>query len=212
MGVEDRDWWKDAQRKREGEGSSQRFSRAIRGVESDHRGTGGASSLPRGLRWGPLGIVLFWLVIMGAVYGGIQQVMKPPQVTVSMAGDITIPRARDGHFYVTGLVANQPVVFLVDTGATHVTVSTTIADSAGLGPGQATRFNTANGVIEGRIVANVPVSIGGATVSGVKVAVGLNGAGSDTALLGQSFLSKFHITLTRDTMVLHAMPPPRPDT
>ena len=29
MGVEDRDWWKDAQDKRDGTGSSQRFSRAI---------------------------------------------------------------------------------------------------------------------------------------------------------------------------------------
>jgi aspartyl protease family protein len=204
MGVEDRDWLKDAQRQREATGSSPRFSKAIRGVEASREGTGGGGSLPRGLRWGPLGIVLFWLVLMGAVYGGIQQVMKPRQVTVSVAGDITIPRARDGHFYVTGLVANQPVVFLVDTGASLVTVSQAFADAAGLGPGQPTRFNTANGTIEGHIVPNVPVSIGGASVSGVKVAVGLVGTGPDKALLGQSFLSKFRITLTRDAMLLQA--------
>jgi aspartyl protease family protein len=204
MGVEDRDWWKDAQRQREATGSSPRFSKAIRGVEASREGTGGGGSLPRGLRWGPLGIVLFWLVLMGAVYGGIQQVMKPRQVTVSVAGDITIPRARDGHFYVTGLVANQPVVFLVDTGASLVTVSQAFADAAGLGPGQPTRFHTANGTIEGHIVPNVPVSIGGASISGVRVAVGLVGAGPDKALLGQSFLSKFRITLTRDAMLLQA--------
>ena len=204
MGVEDRDWWKDAQRKREGAGRGQRFSRAIRGADSDQSGTGGGSTLTRGLRWGPLGIVLFWLVLMGVVYGGIQQVMKPRQVTVSVAGDITIPRARDGHFYVPGQVANQPVVFLVDTGASLVTVSQALADAAGLASGQPMRFHTANGVIDGRVVADVPVSIEGASISGVKVAVGLFGVRPEQALLGQSFLSRFRITLTRDAMLLQA--------
>ena len=90
MGVEDRDWWKDAQDKREGAGNSQSFSRGIGRGESGHTGTGGGSTLPRSLRWGPLGIVLFWLVLMGAVYVGIQQVMKPREVTVSVSGDITL--------------------------------------------------------------------------------------------------------------------------
>lgn len=202
MAVEDRDAWKDGQRQRDGKIGSQRFSGAFRASITPGGDTGGADSLPRGLRWGPLGIVIFWLVLMGAVYAGMQYVMKPRQVTVSISGDITIPRARDGHFYVTGTVANQPVLFLVDTGASHVTVSQGLAESAALGPGQPTRFHTANGVIDGRIVPNVPVSIGGASVSGVRVAVGLVGAGNDKALLGQSFLSKFHITLTRDRMLL----------
>ena len=204
MGTEDRDWSKDAPDKHKGAGSSQRFSQAIRSAGSDHPGTGGGDTLPRSLRWGPLGIVLFWLVLMGAVYAGIQQVMKPRQVTVSVAGDITIPRARDGHFYVPGQVANQPVVFLVDTGASLVTVSQTLADAAGLAGGQPTRFHTANGVIDGRVVADVPVSIEGASISGIKVAVGLFGVRQDQALLGQSFLSRFRITLTRDAMLLQA--------
>jgi aspartyl protease family protein len=46
------------------------------------------------------------------------------------------------------------------------------------------------------------VSLGPAAVSGVKVAVGMNGIGRDQALLGQSFLSKFQITLTGNQMVL----------
>ncbi len=204
MGVEDPDSWQDAHNKREGTGSRQRFSRAMGRAHSNQPDTGGGSSLPRALRWGPLGIVMFWLVLMAAVYAGMQQVMKPRQVIVSVAGDITIPRARDGHFYVPGQVANQPVVFLVDTGASLVTVSQALADAAGLGGGQPMRFRTANGVIDGRVVADVPVSIGGASLSGVKVAVGLFGVGPGQALLGQSFLSKFRITLTRDAMLLQA--------
>jgi aspartyl protease family protein len=39
-------------------------------------------------------------------------------------------------------------------------------------------------------------------VSGVRVGVGLVGGDADEALLGQSFLSQFDITLGRDEMVL----------
>ena len=202
MGVEDRDWWREKQHKRDG---------ADRPRHGRLEGLSGApvplpqQGLTRGLKWGPLGIVVFWIVIMGAVYGGIQHVMKPRQVTVSMTGDMTIARARDGHFYVSGLVAGQPVTFLVDTGASLVTVSQEFADAAGLDVGTPTRFHTANGVIDGRVVADVPVSIGPAAVSGVRVAVGLVGSGRDKALLGQSFLSRFQITMTRDEMVLRSM-------
>ena len=202
MGVEDRDWWRDAQNKRTGADTPERGRLGSAGRPARRQETQG---LTRGLKWGPLGIVVFWLVIMGAVYGGIQHVMKPRQVTVSTAGDMTIPRARDGHFYVAGTVAGQPVMFLVDTGASLVTVSQELANSAGLGAGTPTRFHTANGVIDGRVVANVPVSIGPASVSGVKVAVGLVGIGPERALLGQSFLSRFQITLTKNEMVLRSM-------
>jgi aspartyl protease family protein len=203
MGVEDRDWWKDAQRKRDGGGANAprpaRFGRAIGGAPAPR---GDDSGLSPGLKWGPLAIVVFWLVIMGVVYGGIKMVMKPREITISMAGEMTIPRARDGHFYAPGAISGQPVMFLVDTGATYVTVGEEFARHAGIGSGTPTRFHTANGVIEGRIVADVPVSLGPAAVSGVKVAVGMNGIGRDQALLGQSFLSKFQITLTGNQMVL----------
>lgn len=54
--------------------------------------------IPRSLRWGPLAMVVFWLVVMAAVYGAIKLVMQPRQATVAMNGEMTIARARDGHF------------------------------------------------------------------------------------------------------------------
>lgn len=201
MGVDDRDGWRNAQREREAEVPSPpgRFGRAADRARADRAD---AHGIPPALRWGPLAIVVFWLVVMAVVYGGIKLVMQPRQITITMAGEMTIPRARDGHFYAPGTVAGQPVVFLVDTGASYVTVSEAFARHAGIGDGTPTRFHTANGTIEGRIVPDVPVSLGPATVSGVKVAVGLNGIGRDQALLGQSFLSRFQITLKGDEMVL----------
>ena len=49
---------------------------------------------------------------------------------------------------------------------------------------------------------DVPVTLGGVRVSGVRVGVGLLGGDIDEALLGQSFLSQFDVVLVRDQMTL----------
>lgn len=165
-------------------------------------------TLTRGLKWGPLGIVVFWLVVMGVVYAGMKYVMQPKPVTISLSGELKIPRAKDGHFYAPGLVAGKPVMFLIDTGASYVTVSQSFATDAGLAPGRPVRFQTANGVINGRIVPDVSVSLGPTSISGVEVGVGLLGDDRDIALLGQSFLKRFQITLTRDEMILKGLSQP----
>lgn len=161
-----------------------------------------ASGLTRGLRWAPLGIVGFWLVVMAGLYGLMTQVLKPPPITVAINGDLTIPRARDGHFYASGTVNGHPVRFMVDTGASMVVVSEAVAQAAGLRGGQATVFRTANGDLHGRVVGSVQVGVGPVEVTGLRVGVGLVGGDSDKALLGQNFLSRFNITLSGNEMVL----------
>lgn len=158
--------------------------------------------LPRGLRYGPLGVVAFWMVIMGLLYLAMSHYLKPKPVTVTANGDLVIPKARDGHFYANGTVNSRPVVFMVDTGASLVTVSAEFAQAANMGAGKPTVFRTANGDLPGRIVPDVPVTLGGVRVSGVRVGVGLVGGDIDEALLGQSFLSQFDVVLVRDQMTL----------
>lgn len=158
--------------------------------------------ISRGLKWGPLGIVLFWLAVMSLLYIGMNHYLKPKPLIVSASGDLIIPRARDGHFYAAGTVNGKPANFLVDTGASLVTVSEKFAREAGMASGEATVFQTANGSMHGRIVSDVPVAMGPIAVSGVKVGVGFVGHDVDDALLGQSFLSKFEIVLQKDQMTL----------
>jgi len=154
-----------------------------------------------------VGIVVVWLLIMGALYGAMSQYLKPKPVTITAAGALVIPQARDGHFYAKGTVGGKSAHFLVDTGASLVTVSAEFAQQAGLGAGVPTVFKTANGDLPGRIVSQVPVSVGSVQVSGVRVGVGLVGGEADMVLLGQSFLSKFDITLMGQTMTLTPKPP-----
>jgi aspartyl protease family protein len=156
------------------------------------------------LAWGPLAIVLFRLAVMGALYAVMNQVLKPQPLVVSAAGELSIPRARDGHFYAQGQIEGKAVTFLVNTGASLVVVSEAFAREAGLATGVPTTFRTANGELQGRIVAGLTVSVGPARISGLRVGVGLVGPDPSVALLGQSFLSRFEVLLSGDTMTLRA--------
>ena len=171
-------------------------------AEPDEKDSGRDSAPRTWLAWGPLAILVFWLLVMGALYAIMSQVLKPRPLLVSASGELLIPRARDGHFYVAGMVAGRPVTFLVDTGASMVVVSEKFADAAGLARGQSATFKTASGDLQGRIVPGVTVSVGPASISGARVGVGLVGADPDMALLGQSFLSRFEVVLSGDRMIL----------
>jgi len=160
------------------------------------------TDLPTSLKWGPLGIVAVWLLIMGGLYLLSAQYLKPKTVVELTGGALVIPMAPDGHFYAMGTVGGQTARFLVDTGASMVTVSEAFAQQAGLHGGIPTVFKTANGDLRGRVLNDVPVSMGSAQVSGVRVGVGLVGGAPDEALLGQSFLNKFEITLADSKMTL----------
>ena len=157
---------------------------------------------PNDIKYRTPAIVAVWLVVFGLLYLASQQLIKPKPVVTLPGGELVIPMARDGHFYATGTVAGRPARFLVDTGASLVVVSEAFAKQAGLTGGTATVFKTANGDLQGRIHTDVAVALGSAQVTAVRVGVGLVGAGPDDALLGQSFLNKFDITLHSGQMTL----------
>jgi aspartyl protease family protein len=190
MGMQDRDWWQEAQRDRERK--SERFARENRS----------RSSLTRTLRLGTVWIILFWTVVMSALYLGAKRYLAPKPITISMAGELRIPRGRDGHYVAPGTVNGVPVNFLIDTGASFVTVSEAFARSAGLPQGVPTVFHTANGPLSGRIVSDVEVSLGPVAVSGIRIGIGFVGANTGDALLGQNFLSKFHVAMANNELIL----------
>lgn len=163
-----------------------------------------SDDLPAGLKWGPFRIAAVWLVVMGLLYLLMVQYLKPGQIKVMASGALVIPQDRDGHFYADGTVGGKPVRFLVDTGASMVVVSEALARQAGLGDGKPVVFKTANGDMQGRYLRDVTVAVGPVEVTGVRVGVGLVGGEPEEALLGQSFLNQFDITLSGQQMTLQA--------
>lgn len=153
---------------------------------------------------GALGMVAFWLVVMAALYWAMDRWQQPRAARVTATGELVIPRHADGHFRVAGAINGEPVMFLVDTGASVVSVSEALARRAGLQGGERAQFRTANGVREGRMVRADSIALQSAlAVANLRVGVGLELGGNDAqALLGQNFLQHFEVRMDRDSMVL----------
>jgi aspartyl protease family protein len=118
------------------------------------------------------------------------------------ASRVVLPAGAGGHYFAQGAVNGVPVRFLVDTGATAVTLPLALARSIGVDParGEAVPVQTANGVVVGRRVRLDRVSIGDMTLHQVD-AILQDGLG-DKALLGMSFLSRTDLRREGDRLVL----------
>lgn len=150
----------------------------------------------------------FVLALVGIVFFAADRLTRTPTVVVSQAGgrtELSIPVARDGHYYVEGSVNGEPLKFMIDTGATYVAVGSGFARSARLPSGVPGFFSTANGTVEGRIVKGQTVAAEGVRVTGLSVAVmPLDGK---TGLLGQNFLRQFEVSQSGGVMRLRAAAP-----
>ena len=198
MGLHDRDWYQKALTEQQKQRQIDQTRAKFTAFSRQHLGSTTVSPRKTGL----IPMMIFWCAVMGLLYMLMTHYLKPKPLVVSASGDLIIPRARDGHFYARGEVNGKPVSFLVDTGASLVTVSEQFARNAGISGGTPTVFKTANGDMPGRIVSNIPVTLGPVGVSGVRVGVGFVGHETGDALLGQSFLAKFEVLLEKDRMTL----------
>ncbi len=150
---------------------------------------------------------LFWIVIwVGVVFAGYlatERMMSPPPVARSLADgrqEIVIPVSLDGHYYLNGAVKGVPLRFMIDTGASYVSVGAEFARSAGLPDGIPGYFSTANGSVEGRVVRDQTVKADVFELSGLTVAV--MPAHSGEGLLGQNFLRHFDVSQAEGTLRL----------
>ena len=119
-------------------------------------------------------------------------------------GEIVLPVAADGHFYVEGAVNGAPVRFVLDTGASNVTIGTDAAHAAWLPAGLPAVFHTANGRVEGRLVPRQQVRAACLEANDITVAVS-PGLG-EMSLLGQNFLRRFEVVQTARELRLRLRP------
>ena len=164
------------------------------------------ASTIRAAHWGALAITLIWLLLAGVIYSAwvwYENTQRESLVPYAgHGGELVIPRHTDGHFYVKGEVNHAPVNFMIDTGATAVSVNHEQAAQAKLPSGHAVTIQTANGSVPGELVHGVPVRAGHLVYNDTLVVRGLVGLPSDQALLGQSFLMQFNIELREREMIL----------
>jgi aspartyl protease family protein len=115
---------------------------------------------------------------------------------------IVLTAGSGGHFVATGAINGRAVQFMVDTGATSVSMGVQEAERLGIDyrKGQLTRGSTANGTVTAYLVKLNSVRVGEVEVFDVDAAVLPASAGP--ILLGNSFLSRFQMTRFNDQLVL----------
>jgi aspartyl protease family protein len=146
---------------------------------------------------------LIWCALLGIAYVVIDGQIQPKVATATgNSTEVSIPRSRDGHFYVAGAINGQAVTFMVDTGASTVAVSRTVAQRIGLPGGKPVVIGTAGGAAQGEEITGQTISIGGITVQSVRIVV-LSGMPGE-ALLGQNVLRHLEVVQTAERMTLRA--------
>lgn len=153
------------------------------------------------------GVLAWGMIFVGlaAAYGLWSDLRTDfvPRQAVFDSGRIEVPRASDGHYYLTLDIAGTPVEFMVDTGASNVVLSSADADRLGIDRsglvylGQA---NTANGTVRTARVRLENVSLG--PFRDDRLTAWVTDGDLDMSLLGMDYLDRFRIELDGARMVL----------
>ncbi|MFM9863576.1 MAG: TIGR02281 family clan AA aspartic protease [Micropepsaceae bacterium] len=117
--------------------------------------------------------------------------------------EVTLPRAKDGHFYAEADINGTSVQMLADTGASYVVLGTNVAEEVGLSPDSLDydrTVQTANGVTKVAFVELSELRVGSIVRRDVNavVAPGFHGA-----LLGMSFFNTLSkVSIESEQLVL----------
>lgn len=125
-----------------------------------------------------------------------------PGTKTGQANRIVLTAGSDGHFITQGQINNKLAQFLVDTGASVVSMS--LADAERLGvdykSGRPIQLSTANGTIIGWQTTLASVRVGDVEIFNVPAVVAAREM--PFILLGNSFLTRFQMNRTNEEMVL----------
>ncbi|MDA5094488.1 TIGR02281 family clan AA aspartic protease [Aliiroseovarius sp. KMU-50] len=153
---------------------------------------------------------LIWVFIFIAGLAGvglwndIKNDLAPRQSYIENSGQVVLPRAFDGHFYLRLKMNRQPVDFVVDTGASNIVLTKEDAQKIGIDLSALRFFGramTANGTTRTAPANVARVELEGITDYGVEVWV--NEGEMPESLLGNAYLQLFEkIEISRDELVL----------
>ena len=125
--------------------------------------------------------------------------------SVATKSEVRLASHANGHYFGNAIINGKNVQFVIDTGATAVTMNSTLAKIIGidLARAQTTRVATAQGVTVGHTVMLSKVTVGSITVDNVSAIV-IDGEYPVDMLLGNTFLSKVEMKVESGVLVLEA--------
>ena len=114
---------------------------------------------------------------------------------------VILQQNRVGHYVTNGYINGYKVKFLLDTGATQVSIPASIAEKIGLKAGYSQSVNTANGVIEVFSTRLDSLSVGELTFYDLSANINPYMQG-DTILLGMNALKQVKLVQQGKTLTL----------
>lgn len=153
------------------------------------------------LAWG---LIFVGVIAAIGVWDDIRQTLRPTQSVITATGQVEVPRAQDGHYYLTLQVNDKPIEFLVDTGASEMVLTAADAERAGLQLDDliySGRALTANGEVRTARVKLDSVELGDVLDQGVTAWV--NEGEMEQSLLGMGYLRRWNrIEISDNALVL----------
>ncbi|WP_283189732.1 TIGR02281 family clan AA aspartic protease [Pseudomonas sp. PMCC200344] len=167
------------------------------------------SQQPPGKRAGRVFMVLAWcaaLFLATRFFGQWEVRQQNPNTVVSSEqgeGFIEVKLASNtqGHFVASGQINGQPVDFMLDTGATDVSIPAEMAERLKLEKGFGVTLSTANGRTQGYRTRIDRLQLGDIVLRDVRALV-VPGLDGKQVLLGMSALNKLEFTQRGGTMLL----------
>lgn len=117
------------------------------------------------------------------------------------SGSLTLEPVAGGHFAVQGSINHKPAFFIVDTGASIVSVPVSFAKHAGITECRRSKSITAGGIVDTCRATAKTLTIGQFTLRNVELSYG-KGLEPDTFLLGMNVISQFKLEQHGDIMKL----------
>ncbi len=161
-------------------------------------------------KMGKIFIWLAWIFALALLVFFFQDVLdkqwdpnKDPQISLSSQGkaEVKLQQNRQGHYVVHGEINEMPVVFLLDTGATQVSIPAHIAEELQLKGNRESRVNTANGTTTVYQTKLQQLSIGNIYLYDVSAHINPS-MQSNQILLGMSALKRVEFSQVGKQLIL----------
>lgn len=148
-------------------------------------------------------IATVWLSLAGGVFFFMNDKTNPNRAEkLSTAGEVVLQRDLSGHYRAEAFINGVRTPVMVDTGATDVAISKSLADKLGLHSINAIRTRTANGDTVSYMTRLKSIKLGGIVAH--DVAATITPSLGDEMLLGMSFLGRMDVRLYKGTMTIRA--------
>lgn len=153
--------------------------------------------------------LLAWAILLGIVslafHDWLGNQANPNQHPVSQATggvkEVSLRPNRQHHYVVNGLINNQPVTFMLDTGATDVVIPSAVARKLALRKGYPGTAQTANGPVTVYSTQLNSIVIGDIRLADIRASIN-PGMDADVVLLGMSALRQIEFTQRGEVLVL----------